>query len=126
TLHHATKGIEVLTGSLLGEGSLLHPLTAQLGLGGILLAEGGEPVLQPALGNIGQTVDNILPLGLNPILGDVGGALDNTVAPVVATVTNVTQQVGDGLGVGRPMHALRGGGGSALGNVGSQLAQAAP
>ncbi|HRK84346.1 MAG TPA: collagen-like triple helix repeat-containing protein, partial [Alcaligenes faecalis] len=126
TLHHATKGVEVLTGSLLGEGSLLHPLTAQLGLGGLLLAEEGEPVLKPALGNVGQTVDNILPLGLNPILGDVGGALDNTVAPVVATVTNVTQQVGDGLGVGQPINALLGGVGSALGNVGSQLDHAAP
>ena len=70
TLHHATKGVEVLTGALLGEGSLLHPLTAQLGLGGILLADSGEPVLKPALGNVGQIVDSILSLlGFEPHSG---------------------------------------------------------
>src|SRR5690606_23763506 len=114
TLHHATKGVEVLTGSLLGEGSLLHPLTSQVGLGGILLADGGEPILERALGTVGRAVANILPSGLSPILGDVGGAMDRTVAPIAAAVTSVSQQVGDGLGLGQPINALLGGGGSAL------------
>ncbi|HRK84828.1 MAG TPA: collagen-like triple helix repeat-containing protein, partial [Alcaligenes faecalis] len=126
TLTHATKGVEVLTGALLGEGSLLHPLTSQLGLGGILLADSGTPILQPALGNTGQAVDNLIPLGLNPVLGDVGAALDNTVAPVAATVTQITQQVGDGLGVGQPIHALLGGVGSVLNQAGGSLDSAAP
>ncbi|WP_394061094.1 collagen-like triple helix repeat-containing protein [Alcaligenes sp. WGS1538] len=126
TLQHATKGVEVLTGALLGEGSLLHPLTSQLGLGGALLADSGSPILEPALGNVGQAVDNIVPVGLNPILGDVGAALDNTVAPVAATVTHVTQQVGDGLGVGQPINALLGGVGSVLNQAGGTLDSAAP
>ena len=126
TLQHATKGVEVLTGALQGEGSLLPPLTSQLGLGGALLADSGSPILEPALGNVGQAVDNIVPVGLNPILGDVGAALDNTVAPVAATVTHVTQQVGDGLGVGQPINALLGGVGSVLNQAGGTLDSAAP
>ncbi|HRK87127.1 MAG TPA: collagen-like triple helix repeat-containing protein, partial [Alcaligenes faecalis] len=125
-LGHATGGVAALTDSLLGEGSLLYPLTGQLGLGGLLDGTDAAPILEPSLANVGQTVDNILPLGLNPILGNVGQTLDTVVAPVGATVTHVTQQVGDGLGVGQPINALLGGVGSALANVGTQLDGAAP
>src|SRR5690606_29007308 len=96
-LGHATGGLAALTDSLTGEGSLLYPLTGQLGLGGLLNGGDAAPILEPALGNVGQAVDNIIPVGLNPILGNVGETLDTVVAPVGATVTHVTQQVGDGL-----------------------------
>ncbi|WHQ45645.1 hypothetical protein E8D21_06515 [Alcaligenes faecalis] len=125
-LGHATGGVAALTDSLLGEGSLLYPITGQLGLGGLLNGTDAAPILEPSLANVGQTVDNILPIGLNPILGNVGETLDTVVAPVGAVVTHVTQQVGDGLGVGQPINALLGGVGSALGNVGNQLDGAAP
>src|SRR5690606_29415148 len=125
TLGHVTQGVAHLTGSLLGEGSLLSPLTKQLGLGSILDGE-QAPVLQPALGNVGQAADNLLGLGLNQPLAGVGAALDTTLSPVTGTVSNITQQVGDGLGVGQPINALLGGLGSALGQTGAQVSDATP
>ncbi|WP_394065843.1 collagen-like triple helix repeat-containing protein [Alcaligenes sp. WGS1538] len=124
-LGHATGGLAALTDSLTGEGSLLYPLTGQLGLGGLLNGGDAAPILEPALGNVGQAVDNIIPVGLNPILGNVGETLDTVVAPVGATVTHVTQQVGDGLGVGQPINALLGGVGSVLNQTGSAVDGAA-
>ena len=68
-LGHATGGVAALTDSLLGEGSLLYPLTGQLGLDGLLNGADTAPILEPSLANVGQTVDNILPIGLNPSPG---------------------------------------------------------
>ncbi|HRK84978.1 MAG TPA: collagen-like triple helix repeat-containing protein, partial [Alcaligenes faecalis] len=120
-LGNASGGVVALTDSLLGEGSLLYPLTGPLGLGGLLNSGEAAPILEPALANAGLAVDNLIPLGLSPILGKTGESLDVVVAPLGATVSQVTQQVGDGLGVGQPIDALLGGVGSVLNQTGTAL-----
>ncbi|WP_341668994.1 collagen-like triple helix repeat-containing protein [Alcaligenes sp. SDU_A2] len=120
-LGNASGGVVALTDSLLGKGSLLYPLTGPLGLGGLLNSGEAAPILEPALANAGLAVDNLIPLGLSPILGKTGESLDVVVAPLGATVSQVTQQVGDGLGVGQPIDALLGGVGSVLNQTGTAL-----
>lgn len=81
-LGNATNAVGALTAGLSGQGGLLNPVTQLVGgvTGGVL---GGpsKPLLEPALGNVGKTVDNVLPLGLQPTLGGIGAALDPTASP---------------------------------------------
>ncbi|MDN4120688.1 collagen-like triple helix repeat-containing protein [Alcaligenes endophyticus] len=125
TLGHLTGGINDLTSSLLGPGSIGHDLTNNLGLDGLLNGE-RQAILEPALANTGTAVDNLLPLGLNNTLGDTGAVLDGVVSPVGAAVTVVTQHLGDSTGLGQPINALLGGLGSALAQAGGQLDHTAP
>src|SRR5690606_29295105 len=103
-LDNATGALAALTGPLGDEGGLLSPVGQLVGK---LVAVGGEqPVLEPALGNVGQTVDNLAPLGLSPTLAGVGASLDTIVSPVVGSSTKLTQRVGDGVGLGQPVDQL--------------------
>ncbi|MGB6008442.1 collagen-like triple helix repeat-containing protein [Castellaniella sp.] len=107
TLVDATGGVRGLTRQLTNQGGLLEPLAGVLdgGLGGPLGLD-GKPILQPALANAGQAVDQVLPVGLQQPLDSAGKTLDGVVAPVGGAVTQVTQTIGDGTRIGAPVDQL--------------------
>jgi len=118
-LDNATGSLGALTGPLAAEGGLLTPVTSLAdGLG--VTGGDAQPILEPALANVGQTVDNVVPVGLSETLGGVGATLDNIVSPVAGTTAHVTQTVGDGLGVGQPANQLLTSIGGSLENLGGQ------
>ncbi|WP_167752564.1 collagen-like triple helix repeat-containing protein [Pusillimonas noertemannii] len=137
TLDHATGSVTALTEALGSDGGLLKPIgttAAELGV-----ASGDpNPVLQPALGNTGQAVDNIASTNLAGSLGNTGRSLDTVVAPVTDSVGHAGQAVGDGIGIGPTAngvlakaggaletaggHAGSSGLGGAVSNVGSAVA----
>ncbi|CAM5207643.1 hypothetical protein CDEF62S_05665 [Castellaniella defragrans] len=123
----ASAGLDGLTKALTSDGGLLQPVSGALNssLGGAL-GIGGLPVLQPALTNAGQAVDQILPLGLQQPLGSVGKTLDGVVSPAAGAVTQVAQTAGDGLGVGAPVSQLLTSLGGSLQQVGSGAGSAVP
>src|SRR5690606_28842655 len=77
TLGLATGAVGSLTQGL-ADGGLLAPLDGLLSA----LPEGGNAVLEPALGNTGAAVNNLVPLGLEGPLASVGATLDPVVSPV--------------------------------------------
>src|SRR5690606_9286729 len=82
-LGNATSAVGSLTGALGGEGGLLNPVNQLAGnlLGGALSGP-TQPILEPALTNVGGAADNIAPLGLTSTLGGLGAATDPLVSPV--------------------------------------------
>ncbi|EGP48406.1 PE-PGRS family protein, partial [Achromobacter insuavis AXX-A] len=121
-LGNATNAVGALTAGLSGPGGLLNPVNQLVGgvTGGVL---GGpsKPLLEPALGNVGKTVDNVLPLGLQPTLGGIGKALDPTASPLAGTVVGLTQQVGATTKLGAPVAGLLNTLGGTVSNLGTQL-----
>src|SRR5690606_38261229 len=78
-------------------------------------------LLETTLGNTGQAVDNVAPLDLGKALAGVGEALDPTLAPVVGTVTGLTQQVGAATGLGAPVDGVLTQVGGVVGNLGDTV-----
>lgn len=130
-----------------GEGGLLAPVTGLVGgllggggegglLGGLLGGDGGliggigggeaAPILVTALGNTGQALDNVLPLGLSPTLASVGETLDGVVSPVLGTVTGLTQQLGGATGLGATVDGVTTQLGGVVSSLGDQLGGTLP
>ena len=124
-LGNATGAVGALTASLGGQGGLLAPITGSV-VDGSLLGLPGEPVLQPALANLGGAVDGIAPLGLNTTLGNLGQSLDTIAAPVASATTSLTQTVGGATHLGKPVDSLLNGVGNALAGAGTKLDGAVP
>ncbi|MGH8463817.1 MAG: collagen-like triple helix repeat-containing protein, partial [Pseudomonas sp.] len=121
-LGNATNAVGALTAGLSGQGGLLNPVTQTLGgITGGVLGGPSKPILEPALGNVGKTVDNVLPLGLQPTLAGLGAALDPTASPLVGTVTGLTQQVGATTKLGAPVAGLLTSLGGTLASAGGSL-----
>ena len=117
TLDHATGSVTALTDALGSEGGLLKPIgTAAAELGAS--SSDPNPVLQPALGNTGQAVDNIARTHLAQPLSDTGRSLDTVVAPATDAAANLGQAVGDGVGVGSSANGVLAKVGSALETAG--------
>src|SRR5690606_26361970 len=114
-----TGAVGSLTLALGSDGGLLKPLSDVVGgtFGGGN-SDNAASVLEPTLANAGQAVDNVLTVGLSELLGNGGNSLDNIGFTVATTLTDTTQQVGDGLGVGEPVHDLLTSIGTSIGGVG--------
>ena len=121
-LGNATNAVGALTAGLSGQGGLLNPVNQLVGgvTGGVLDGP-SKPLLEPALANVGKTVDNVLPLGLQPTLGGLGAALDPTASPLAGTVVGLTQQVGATTKLGTPVAGLLNTLGGTVSNLGTQL-----
>src|SRR5690606_806449 len=77
--------------------------------------------LETTLGNTGQVVDNVLPVGVSDTLGNLGGQRDKVVEPVLGTVTGLTQQVGATTGLGVPVDGLLVQVGGTVSNLGQTI-----
>ncbi|WP_415832832.1 collagen-like triple helix repeat-containing protein, partial [Kerstersia similis] len=84
------------------------------------------PILVTALGNTGQALDNVLPLGLSPTLAGVGETLDGVVSPVLGTVTGLTQQLGGATGLGATVDGVTTQLGGVVSSLGDQLGGTLP
>lgn len=121
-LGNATNAVGALTASLSGPGGLLNPVNQLVGgVTGDVLGGPSKPLLEPALGNVGKTVDNVLPLGLQPTLDGLGKALDPTASPLTNTVLGLTQQVGATTKLGTPVAGLLNSLGGTISNLDTQL-----
>ena len=125
TLDHATGSVSALTEALGSDGGLLKPIgTAAAELG--VASTDPNPVLQPALGNSGQAVDNIARSNLSGPLGDTGRSLDTVVAPVTDSAGHLGQAVGDGVGIGPTANGVLAKAGGALEAAGGQAGSSSP
>lgn len=128
TVGHATGALNALASALVAEGGLLQPLAAPLqNLTGTLMPPGQTvAILEPALGNVGTAVDNLIPLNLNSVLGNTGAVLDTVAVPAGQAVVGLTQQIGTATGLALPADHLLGSLGNALETAGGQLDHALP
>ncbi|PWF22245.1 collagen-like triple helix repeat-containing protein [Corticimicrobacter populi] len=128
TLGHATGALDALASALVADGGLLQPLAAPLQNITTTLMPPGQTIaiLEPALGNTGAALDNLVPLNLGSVLGNTGAVLDQAAVPAGMAVVGLTQQVGAATGLALPADQVLGSLGDALGTVGSQLDQALP
>jgi len=121
-LANATNAVASLTGALGDEGGLLHPINATIGgVSGGLLGGTGQPILEPALTNVGTAADNVLGLQLASALGGVGAALDPAVSGVAGNVTGLTQMVGGATNLGAPVDNLLTSVGGTVSDLGGNL-----
>ncbi|MEQ4617206.1 MAG: collagen-like triple helix repeat-containing protein [Corticimicrobacter sp.] len=128
TLGHATGALDALASALVADGGLLQPLAAPLQNLTTTLMPPGQTVaiLEPALGNTGAALDNLVPLNLGSILGNTGAVLDQAAVPAGMAVVGLTQQVGAATGLALPADQVLGSLGNALSTAGGQLDQALP
>src|SRR5690606_4221824 len=78
-------------------------------------------LLNPALKNTGQAVDNVIDLNLSQTGEQLGNALDPVLSPVTDTVTDLTQSLGQATGLGQPVDGLLGEVGTTLSGLGGDL-----
>src|SRR5690606_10683957 len=76
---------------------------------------------QNALGNLGQAVDNVVPLNLSKTGNQLGKTLDGALKPVTDIVTDATRTVGGVTGLGQPVNGLTTQVGGVVTNLGDQL-----